>query len=45
MTVVLGECEFTTDSVELEIGNQSKRDLDTEKLNLHHEKSSARMHQ
>ncbi|WMV59265.1 hypothetical protein MTR67_052650 [Solanum verrucosum] len=29
---------LTTDSAELKIGNQSKRDLDAENLNLHHEK-------
>ena len=38
MTIVLGECGLTTDSAELEIGNRSKRDLDAENLNLHHEK-------
>ncbi|WMV54779.1 hypothetical protein MTR67_048164 [Solanum verrucosum] len=27
-----------TDSAELKIGNRSKRDLDAENLNLHHEK-------
>ena len=38
MTIVLREWGLTTDSAELEIGNRSKRDLDAENLNLHHEK-------
>jgi len=38
MTIVLEEWGLTTDSAELEIGNRSKRDLDDENLNLHHEK-------
>ena len=38
MTIVLGEWGLNTDFVELEIGNRSKRDLDAENLNLHHEK-------
>ena len=38
MTIILGEWGLTTDSAELEIGNRSKRDLDAENLNLHHEK-------
>ena len=38
MTIVLGEWGLTTDSAEMEIGNRSKRDLDAENLNLHHEK-------
>ena len=38
MTIVLEEWGLTTDSTELEIGNRSKRDLDAENLNLHHEK-------
>ena len=38
MAIVLGEWGLTTDAAELKIGNRSKRDLDTENLNLHHEK-------
>ena len=38
MTIVIGESGLTTESVELKIGNRSKRDLDAENLNLHHEK-------
>ena len=38
MTFVLGRWELTTESAELEIENQPKRDLDAENLNLHHEK-------
>ena len=38
MTIVLEEWGLTTDAAELEIGNRSKRDLDAENLNLHHEK-------
>ena len=38
MSIVLGEWGLTTDAAELKIGNQSKRDLDAENLNLHHEK-------
>ncbi|WMV55973.1 hypothetical protein MTR67_049358 [Solanum verrucosum] len=35
--VMLNE-DSPTDSAELKIGNRSKRDLDAENLNLHHEK-------
>ena len=38
MTIVLEEWGLTTDAAELKIGNRSKRDLDAENLNLHHEK-------
>ena len=38
MTIVLGEWGLTIDSTELKIRNWSKRDLDAENLNLHHEK-------
>ena len=38
MSLVLEEWGLTTDVAELETGNRSKRDLDTENLNLHHEK-------
>ena len=38
MTIVLGGWVLTTNSIELEIGNWSKRDLDVENLNLDHEK-------
>ena len=38
ITVVFGECGLTTESAEVEIRNQSMRDLDAENINLHHEK-------
>ena len=38
MNIVFGEGGITTDFAELEIRNRPKRDLDTENLNLHHEK-------
>ena len=41
MSLVLEEWGLTTDAAELKIGNRSKRDLDAENLNLHHEKDVA----
>ena len=38
MSLVLEEWGLTTDTAELKIENQSKRDLEAEKPNLHHEK-------
>ena len=38
MSLVLEEWGLTTDVAELKIENRSKRDLDAENLNLHHEK-------
>lgn len=38
MAIVLGEYELTTDSIELDIENQSKHDLDGGNWNLHLEK-------
>ena len=38
MINVIGERELTTNYVKLEIRKQSKRDLNVENLNLHHEK-------
>ena len=38
MTIVLEEWGLTTKFAELEIKNRSKRGLDAENLNLHHEK-------
>jgi len=38
MTIVHREWGLTTDSTEQKIENRSKRDLDAENLNLHHEK-------
>ena len=45
MPLVLEEWGLTTDDAELKNGNWSKRDLDAENLNLHHERCSARMRQ